>query len=127
MDYILDTHALIWFLNGDNKLFKPARDNIENQNYLKTVSVASIWEIAIKISLGKFKFEKGFRKFLQLVVDNGFEIIPIRFEHAMIVSNLEFIHRDPFDRLIIAQAISNNFTIIIKDENIIKYDVITLW
>ena len=127
MNYLLDTHTLIWFLNGDDKLSKNAKEAIENPNNLKIVSIASIWEIAIKISLDKFRFEKGFKKFLELIENNGFEIIPITFEHAITVAALEFTHRDPFDRLIIAQAISDKLTIITKDEYIEKYDVKTLW
>lgn len=127
MNFLLDTHSMIWFLKGDAKLSQQAKETIENQHYVKSVSIASIWEIAIKISLGKFKFDKGFKEFLQLINDNGFDIIPILFEHAIIVSNLEFIHRDPFDRLIVSQAIFENLTIITKDEHIQKYPVKTLW
>ncbi|WP_372950207.1 type II toxin-antitoxin system VapC family toxin [Mariniphaga sp.] len=91
------------------------------------VSIASIWEIAIKISLKKFKFSKGFKSFLELIENNGFAVLPITFEHAITVSNLEFIHRDPFDRLLISQCITDNLKIISKDENISKYDIETLW
>jgi PIN domain nuclease of toxin-antitoxin system len=127
MNYILDTHIVIWFLNGDDKLSAKSKEIIENQENLKFVSIATIWEIAIKISLDKFKFDKGFKKFLDLIEDNGFEIIPISFDHALTVSTLEFIHRDPFDRLIISQALTDNLTIITKDEYIEKYDVRTTW
>ncbi len=127
MNYLLDTHTIIWFLNGDEKLSNKSLNIIDNQDNLKFVSVATIWEIAIKISLDKFKFDKGFKKFLDLINDNGFELIPISFEHALIVSSMEFIHRDPFDRLIIAQAIADNLTIITRDEHIAKYNVNTIW
>ena len=127
MNYFLDTHALIWFLNGDDKLSKKSKQLIESQTNLKFISIATIWEIAIKISLGKFKFEKGFGDFINLINENGFEIIPISIEHALKVSTLEFIHRDPFDRLIIAQSITENLTIITKDEYIKKYNVKTIW
>jgi len=127
MNYLLDTHAVIWFLNGDEKLSDKSREIIENQNNLKFISIASIWEIAIKISLDKFKFNKGFKKFLDLIEDNGFEIIPISFDHAITVSTLKFIHRDPFDRLIVSQALSDNLIIITRDEYIEKYDVRTIW
>lgn len=127
MNYLLDTHTLIWFLNGDKNLSEKSKNIIENQENSTFISVATIWEIAIKISLKKFKFKHGFKKFLDLVADNGFHIIPISFEHAITVSSLEFIHRDPFDRLIIAQAITDEFTIITKDDLIAKYNVETLW
>ena len=127
MDLLLDTHTLIWFLNGDEKLPDNVRDAIENPNNLKIVSIASIWEISIKISLDKFRFPKGFKRFLEMIDENGFELLPITFEHAMIVSTLEFIHRDPFDRLLIAQCKSDNVTIATKDENIRKYNIQTIW
>jgi PIN domain nuclease of toxin-antitoxin system len=127
MRLMLDTHTLIWFLNGDPKLSQKARNAIENPDNLKIVSIASIWEIAIKLSLKKFKFSKGFKSFLELIENNGFAVLPITFEHALTVSNLEFIHRDPFDRLLISQCITDNLKIISKDENIAKYDIETLW
>ena len=64
MNYLLDTHTIIWFLNGDDKLSIKSKEIIENQENSKFVSIATIWEIAIKISLDKFKFEKGFKRFL---------------------------------------------------------------
>lgn len=127
MNYLLDTHALIWFLNGDNKLSKRAKETNENPDNLKIVSIASVWEIAIKISLGKFRFENGFKEFLKLIDDNGFELLPISFQDTIAVSSMEFIHRDPFDRLIIAQSTTNELTIITKDKYIEKYDSKTLW
>jgi len=127
MDLLLDTHTLIWFLNGDEKLPDNVRDAIENPNNSKIVSIASIWEISIKISLDKFRFPNGFKRFLEMIDENGFELLPVTFEHAIIVSTLEFIHRDPFDRLLIAQCKNDNLTIATKDENIRKYNIQTIW
>jgi PIN domain nuclease of toxin-antitoxin system len=127
MNYLLDTHTLIWFLNGDERLSGKAKEAIENPDNEKFVSIASVWELAIKTSLGKFKFEKGFRKFLELIENNGFAILHISFDHALTLSSLEFIHRDPFDRLIISQAITNMLTILTRDEYIAKYKIVTLW
>jgi PIN domain nuclease of toxin-antitoxin system len=127
MNYLLDTHTLIWFLNGDENLSDKSKEAIENLENSNFISIASIWELAIKISLDKFKFEKGFKKFLELIDENGFEVIPISFEHAIRLSRLEFIHRDPFDRLIVVQAMTDNLTVIRKDENMTKYEIKTLW
>jgi PIN domain nuclease of toxin-antitoxin system len=127
MDILLDTHALIWFLNGDEKLSKKVKESIENSNNIKIVSIASIWETAIKMSIDKFRFPKGYNHFLEMVEENGFEILPISFEHAMIVSTLEFIHRDPFDRILIAQCIGDNLLFATKDENIKRYKIQTIW
>ena len=127
MDILLDTHTLIWFLNGDKKLSHKVRECIETPFNLKFVSIASIWEIAIKISLNKFRFPKGFNNFLEMVDDNGFDILPISFEHTLTVSSLDFIHKDPFDRLLIAQSICDNLTIATKDSFIEQYNVQTIW
>jgi len=127
MNLLLDTHTLIWFLNGDEKLPDNVRDAIENPNNSKIVSIASIWEISIKISLDKFRFPNGFKRFLEMIDENGFELLPVTFEHAIIVSTLEFIHRDPFDRLLIAQCKNESLTIATKDENIRKYNIETIW
>jgi PIN domain nuclease of toxin-antitoxin system len=127
MDLLLDTHSLIWFLNGDEKLSIKAKNAIEDPNNSKIVSIASIWEIAIKISLDKFRFKKGLKHFLNMIEDNGFEILPITFEHALIVSTLEFIHRDPFDRLLIAQCLNDKLFIVTKDNNIKRYNIKTIW
>jgi PIN domain nuclease of toxin-antitoxin system len=127
MDLLLDTHSLIWFLNGDEKLSDKVKIAIEDSNNSKIVSIASIWEIAIKISLDKFRFPKGFKYFLDMVEENGLEILPITFEHAMVLSTLEFIHRDPFDRLLIAQCMADNLILATKDDNIKRYNIKTIW
>ena len=127
MDLLLDTHSLIWFLNGDKKLSDKVKTFIEDPTNSKIVSIASIWEIAIKLSLDKFRFPKGFKHFLDMVEDNGFEILPITFEHAIELSTLEFIHRDPFDRLLIAQCMADKLIIVTKDDNIKRYNVKTIW
>ncbi len=127
MNYLLDTHTLIWFLNGEENLSDKSKEAIENPENSNFISIASIWELAIKISLDKFKFEKGFKKFLELIDENGFEVIPVSFEHAIRLSRLEFIHRDPFDRLIVVQAMTDNLTVITRDENMTKYEIKTLW
>ncbi len=127
MEIMLDTHTLIWFLNGDESLSNKAKDAIENPANVKIISIASIWEIAIKISLDKFRFPMGFKHFLRMVEDNGFIILPITFEHAVELSALEFIHRDPFDRLIIAQSKVDKIAILSKDDTFKKYNVNTIW
>jgi PIN domain nuclease of toxin-antitoxin system len=127
MDLLLDTHSLIWFLNGDEKLSDQARSPNEDPTNSKFVSIASIWEIAIKISLDKFRFPKGFKHFLDMLEDNGFDILPITFEHAIELSTLEFKHRDPFDRLLIAQCMTDKLIVVTKDDNIKRYNIKTIW
>jgi PIN domain nuclease of toxin-antitoxin system len=127
MNLLLDTHTLIWFLNGDGKLSDRVKTTIEDPNNSRIVSIASIWEIAIKISLDKFRFQKGFKYFLDMVEENGFDILPVTFEHAMVVSTLEFIHRDSFDRMLIAQCKADKLILATKDENIKRYNIQTIW
>jgi PIN domain nuclease of toxin-antitoxin system len=127
MDLLLDAHAVLWFLNGDDNLSNDARQAIEETSRAKFVSIATIWEIAIKISLKKLEIPNGLKYFVKLIADNGFEILPISLEHSLIVSSLEFIHRDPFDRLLVAQAKSESLTIVTKDSYICKYNVKVLW
>lgn len=127
MNVLLDTHALLWFLNGSKELSAKARKTIETEDKRKFVSIASIWEIAIKISLGKLNFEPGLANLDALIFENGFEILPITIEHTLVVSSLEFIHRDPFDRILIAQAHFEKCTILTRDENISKYEVKVIW
>ena len=112
MNLLIDTHALIWFLNGDDLISNNAKAAIENTDNIKIVSIASIWEIAIKISLNRLSLPKGFTHFLKLIEGNGFEILPISIEHTLTVAKLDFIHRDPFDRLLITQCQTDNLTIV---------------
>jgi len=127
MDLLIDTHALIWFLNGDRTLSKKAQAAIENPDNLCLVSLASFWEIALKMSLKKLSFEKGLTGFIELTLENGMEVLPISLKDTIVLAELEFIHRDPFDRLLIAQTLNDNLTIVTADENIKMYKVNTLW
>ncbi len=126
MIYLIDTHALIWFLSNSKQLSKKALEAIENENVV--VSIASLWEISLKISLGKLKLAQPFAEvFPKQLEINSIEILPIAIEHLKLVSELEYFHRDPFDRLIIVQAISEGMTLISKDSVFQKYDVDLLW
>lgn len=127
MNLLLDTHALIWFLNGDQNLSGKAKNAIEASENSKIVSIASVWEIAIKLSIKKIRFQNGFNNFLELIEENGFEILPITFDHTIVLSNLKFIHRDPFDRLLVSQCMAEKLSIVTKDENIKRYDVPVIW
>ncbi|MCO5240826.1 MAG: type II toxin-antitoxin system VapC family toxin [Chitinophagaceae bacterium] len=124
---LLDTHTLIWFINGDTTLSNKVRQAIEAQDVINFVSIASLWEIAVKVSLGKLELRTIYSKIYEQLIDNGFELLPITFEDTLIVSGLPFVHRDPFDRLIIAQAMNNNLTILSKDPHFSSYEVTVLW
>lgn len=127
MNYLLDTHTFLWFLEGNNNLSEKARISIENTENIKFISIASIWEVAIKLNLGKLKLDIKLEELKEEILKNNFEILPLDFEHIIELSNLEEIHKDPFDRLIISQAISEKLTIISKDSNFSLYSRVKLF
>jgi len=124
---LLDTHTFIWFINGDDRLSTTAKNEISKPSNLKYISIASIWEMAVKISLGKLKINYPFKDIFQQIEENGFEILTVIFNHTDVLSQLEFHHRDPFDRMLIAQGISEKMAIISKDEMFRKYGVKITW
>ena len=99
---LLDTHVFIWYVSGDSSISKKAKSTIEAPNALNYVSVGSLWEIAIKISLGKLTLNKPFAAIEEQINKNGFQLIPVVFEDTLKLTSLPFFHKDPFDRLIIA-------------------------
>ena len=127
MDIILDTHTLIWFFEDDQRLSKLAIDTIYNIENIIYVSLASVWEVAIKLSIGKLTFNGGIEKFIEAIYENEFKLLDISPRHAKAVAKLPFIHRDPFDRMLIAQAITEDMTVLTLDENIVKYEVNYMW
>lgn len=127
MVFLLDTHTFIWFINGDRSLSETAINNIKNFDHTCFISIASIWEIAIKTNLNKLSLKSDFDEIIDLLDNNKIEILPITFEHIQILNRLEFHHKDPFDRIIIAQGLSEKFIIITKDEIFKKYPVEVQW
>lgn len=127
MDLLLDTHALIWFINGDNQLPNKSIEIIKNIEVRCFVSIASIWEIAIKISLRKLELNGGFDEISEIITRYDIELLPLTFDHIQKLLELDFHHRDPFDRIIIAQGLVEKMTIVTKDENFPKYGVQLIW
>lgn len=127
MNYLLDTHVLIWFLNGDKFLSNKARKAIESENANNFVSIASLWEIAIKLSLGRLEMNFPFETISKEFEKNNFQLLPITFNDILILPNLELHHKDPFDRMIICQSITNDFTLISKDKEFADYKIKLLW
>ena len=129
MKHLLDTHTAIWALLGnDEKLSVKAKSLIEDRTVELAVSIASAWEIAIKISKGgKITDMSGVSVFIDKLSENGIEILGVTAEEVKIVETLPFIHNDPFDRIIIATAINYQLTLISADENVHKYDVTCVW
>ena len=127
MDLLLDTHAFIWFVNGDNQLPDKSINLIKKLDNKCHISVASIWEIAIKLSIGKLDLNDKFEEIAKIMKQNHIELLPITFEHIQKLLTLDFHHRDPFDRIIISQGLVEKLTFITKDENFPKYNIKTIW
>ncbi len=128
MKPLIDTHAALWFLSGDPRLSTAARSAIEDPDNERLFSAACAWEIAIKVSLGKLDLHAPFDTLVPGQVEqNGISFLPIRPGHLRRIVRLPFHHRDPFDRLIIAQAIPEEATLISADAKLDDYGVHRIW
>ncbi len=124
MNLLLDTQAFLWFESGDYRLSVVAKQAITSQDNIMFISIASLWEIAIKYSIGKLELHIEFNELTSL---QGYFHLPVSKEHLEIITELPFHHRDPFDRLLIAQSIHENFSIISADANFDLYGVKRIW
>ncbi|MFB2919168.1 MULTISPECIES: type II toxin-antitoxin system VapC family toxin [Aerosakkonema] len=128
MQLLLDTHVIIWFFSGDIKLSDTARNLIEDIDNIKYISVASVWEMAIKQSKGKLTLSVGLDDYIQEKIKlKDFELLNIKLSHLKVISHLNFYHNDPFDRLLIAQAIVENISIISQDPMFNLYPIHLIW
>ena len=127
MKLLLDTHAFIWYVEDSNKLPEATRETIKSEENTILISIASLWEIAIKTSLEKLTLKVSIEEIVNLIIKNGFELLPILPVHIIKNNILEFHHRDPFDRMIIAQGLSEEIVIVGKDEMFDKYNVTRVW
>ena len=127
MKYLLDTHTALWFFEEPGKLSRTALRIVRDQAVERCVSIASAWELAIKIGTDKLRFEGGMPEFFRVVEKNGFGLLAITAEHIERLESLPFHHRDPFDRILIASAMAENMSLITADGNIQKYDVPWIW
>jgi PIN domain nuclease of toxin-antitoxin system len=128
MRYLLDTHTFIWVIQDLKQISEEAQKRLTEPDVKLYLSLASIWEISIKVSTGKLNLQEPLGEFLreQLVL-NVIDVLPITFEHVTKVRELPFHHRDPFDRLIIAQSILENLPVIGKDEWFDRYGLTRYW
>ena len=125
MQVLLDTHALIWFFSGNEKLNGTARNLIEDINNIKYISVASVWEMAIKQSQGKLTLSVSLEHYIAEKLQlEDFNLLQIKLSHLNLVCQLPFYHKDPFDRLLIAQSIVENIYIISQDSIFNLYPII---
>ena len=123
MRLLIDTHVLIWFLEGNKSLSKPHRQIISDSQNDVLVSIASLWEIAVKISLGKLTLAKPLADVIKQIAVENIEVLPILPKHTLQVSTLPFHHRDPFDRIIVAQLQVENLPIVTNDIEFSHYGI----
>lgn len=116
MRYLIDTHVLLWFNSGSLELSQKAKEIILDKKNVVLISIASLWEISIKTSIGKLQISGEYESIIDEITKNDIEILPINFAHTVVQNKLPFHHRDPFDRIIIAQGIVENISLISKDE-----------
>jgi PIN domain nuclease of toxin-antitoxin system len=125
---LLDTHTLLWAIDQDSRLPAPLVDLIEDPENDVYVSMASIWEAAIKIGLGKLRVPGQTIDYLiGHVESHSLTVLAVTLAHVRIVQGLPLIHRDPFDRMLVAQAQANSLVLITADAEIVLYGVATLW
>lgn len=127
MRLLLDTHVLLWWIDDDPRMSDRARALISHADTV-LVSVASVWEIAIKAGLGQLEPPPDLRRYLRRqLARNEFELLPVLFEHAVAVRDLPLHHRDPFDRLLIAQSRIERLALISHDGRMKAYAIEVLW
>lgn len=128
MRLLLDTHGFLWFVGGNTKLSAQARQLIEDEGNEVFLSVGSLWEIAIKMSTGKLALTSPFEVLIpQQLSVNRIILLDIAISHTIVVSNLPPYHKDPFDRLLVAQALVEQLPIVSIDSALDAYGVTRLW
>jgi PIN domain nuclease of toxin-antitoxin system len=121
MKLLLDTHLLLWAAGQPNRLSKAARDLIDAEQSELIFSAASLWEIVIKRSLGREDFKVDARLLRRGLLDNGYTELPIASEHVVAIDTLPPLHKDPFDRVLIAQALVEGVVLLTTDEVVARY------
>ena len=119
MRFLLDTHILLWWLNADRRLSRPIRDVLASEESDIAVSAATIWEIAIKRALGRIDVD--LKELLSAITAEGFVELPMRFVHSLALEALPRHHDDPFDRMLIAQSITEGRRLVTHDKWILEY------
>ena len=128
MRVLLDTHAFLWWVADSPKLSDEAREIIADKQSEPVFSAVSAWEIAMKAGVGKLTLPDSPRRFVtEQLARNALDVLPIHVRHALGVHDLPDLHRDPFDRLLVAQAVAEDLTILTADTLVTRYPVQTVW
>jgi len=121
---LLDTHAALWFLSDDERLSESAKKHLADDTNRVMLSAAVVWEVAIKSSLGKLSVPE---EYVSLLLTGGAQALPVNIEHAAAVEHLPWHHRDPFDRVLVAQAAVERAALVSNDEALRPYGVELVW
>ena len=128
MKILLDTHALLWLITDNRQLSETAREIFLDQKNSLFFSITSLWEIRIKMSLGKLSLKNGWLKIIQNEMKaNAINWVPVEIEHCTKLTKLPFHHRDPFDRMLIAQAIVEDMLLLSRDTRLSNYEITRVW
>ena len=127
MKLLLDTRALLWFQAGDRRLSKAARQAIEGRDAELLISAATVWEMAIKVSLGRLQLSGPVDAYIAEKIGQGYRMLSVSWAHAARVEALPWHHRDPFDRLLAAQALAERCRVITRNRAFRKYGVEVVW
>jgi len=126
--YLVDTHAFLWFIFDDSRLSNEANRALSDVNAVPILSLVSLWEIAIKVPLGKLELGMSYEVFLdQFVESRSIDLLDLQIAHLKHLPQLPFLHRDPFDRLLISQAITEGLPILTADKQFAHYPVEVFW
>jgi PIN domain nuclease of toxin-antitoxin system len=124
---LVDTHAFLWFMSGDTRMSAAARRALEDQESEWWLSAASVWELSIKSSLKRLVLPSPAAEYIGEKVQAGLRVLPVEWAHAALVEDLPLHHRDPFDRLLVAQAHVERLSVVTSDSVFRRYDVPVLW
>lgn len=127
MNILLDTHTLIWYIEGNSMLKSSTIEILENKDNKLNISIASLWEMSIKFNLGKLNLSVKFKDLLEILTILSIDILPISFEDTVTNLNLKFHHKDPFDRIIISQAMNNHLLMMSNDSIFDMYKLKRIW
>ncbi len=127
MKYLIDTHTFIWYLENNPHLSAKAKIIIENEQNNICLSIASLWEIAIKVNVGKLTLNNPIEAMIAEAEKQDFTILPISRESVLCIQTLPLHHRDPFDRILIAQSLTDNLPILTVDSNFAHYPIAVIW
>jgi PIN domain nuclease of toxin-antitoxin system len=125
--FLLDTHAFLWYILGDSRFPGWLREMIRQRHCTFVVSIVSIWEIGIKVKAGKLVLAVSLEYLVEEAIEKGHLILTLRPEHVFIMMSLPMHHRDPFDRMILAQGVADDYTVVSKDTVFGNYKTNVVW